>query len=213
MRVEIWSDLICPWCGLGNHRLQLALDRFEHRSDIELINRSFQLDETTPPDRTQPVREMLTDKYGWSPAQVEATTKRVEDLAEADGLKPYHVLENRTGNTVLAHQFAAWAAEKGQGDAAWKLLYKKYFGEQQSIFDLDSLARLAPELGLDADEALAAIVSKSYEPQVRAEQREARSMGATGVPFFVIDRRYAVSGAQPVEVLLKALEAAWSEKD
>src|SRR4051812_25656372 len=128
MRVEIWSNLICPWCGLGDHRLTQALEKFGHPDEVELIHRSFQLDENAPVGVTQSTRDMLVKK-GFPSAQVEGMTKHIEQMAKADGLSPYVVLDNRTGNTSLAHEFAAWATEQGKGKEVWPLLYKVYFGE------------------------------------------------------------------------------------
>jgi predicted DsbA family dithiol-disulfide isomerase len=212
LRVEIWSDLICPWCGLGNHRLNQALERFGHTGEVELVHRSYQLDESTPEGETKPVREMLSSKLRMAPAQIAAITGRVEGLARADGLSPYIVLENRVGNTSLAHELAAWATEQGKGDEMWRLLYTKYFGRAESIFEVDSLVPLASELGLDPESARQALESRRYQKQVLAEGREAQALGSNGVPFIVVDRRYAVAGAQSVDVMLETLETAWRER-
>ncbi len=212
MLVEIWSDLICPWCGLGNHRLEKALVRLGHEEAVELVHHSFQLDERAPEGETKTVREMLRGKFRASEAQLEAMTRHVEELARADGLSPYYVLENRVGNTSLAHEFALWATEQGAGNAAWKLLYKKYFGEASSIFDRDSLAALAPELALSSESAREALSSRSYASKVRADGREAQALGVHGVPFILIDRRYKIEGAQSVDLMVRALESAWSSR-
>jgi predicted DsbA family dithiol-disulfide isomerase len=209
LRVEIWSDLICPWCGLGNHRLDQALERFGH--EVELVHRSYQLDEHAPSE-TKPVREMLSSKLRMPPAQIAAVTGRVEGLAKADGLQPYIVLDNRVGNTSLAHELAAWASEQGKGDEMWRLLYKTYFGKAESIFEVEALVPLAAELGLDAAAAREALESRRYQAQVLAEGREAQALGSNGVPFIVVDRRYAVAGAQSVDVMLQTLETAWRER-
>lgn len=207
MRVEIWSDLICPWCGLGQHRLEEALRRFG-RSGVEVVHRSFQLDPGEPEGQTRPVRQMLAQKYGASEKQIAAMTGRVEQLAKADGLQPYLVGDNQVGNTSLAHEFAAFAAERGKAREAWKLLYATYFGAAKSIFDAEALAALAPALGLDATEAREVLLHRRYRQKVEADAREAQAMGSSGVPFIVIDRRFAIEGAQPVEVMVQALEAA-----
>ncbi len=211
LRVEVWADLICPWCGLGDRRLEMALARFEHAADVEVVHRSFQLDERAPEGVTRTVTEMLRGKLGLSTAQIDGMTKRVEDLARADGLTPYIVRENRVGNTSLAHELAAFAAEHGKAGEAWKHLYRAYFGEARSIFDIDSLAQIASEIGLSADAARQALISRRHAEQVAEDGREARALGSSGVPFFVIDRRYAVSGAQPPEALLQALASAWED--
>ncbi len=211
MQVEIWTDIICPWCGLGNDSLNKALSQFAHRDDIKLVHRSFQLDENAP-STPQPVRDMLRNKLRMSDAQVIASTRRIEQLAQAQGLSPYIVAENQVANTSLAHELAAWAGELGQGKAVWDALYRAYFAEARSIFDVESLVQLAEELGLDAQAAREALTSRRYAERVRAEGREARALGANGVPFIVIDRRYGVPGAQPADVLVEALNEAWNTR-
>src|SRR5690606_28049777 len=198
MKIEIWSDVICPWCGLGQHPLEKALAGFEHRADVEVLHRSFQLDPSFP-NRTEPVRSMLARKYRMNDAQLDATFRRVESLAAAEGLSPYVVGDNVVGNTRLAHELLAMASERGLEGAAWKRLYRAYFGERRSIFDLESVAALGAELGLDAADVRAALLEGRYRARVEADGREARALGASGVPFVVIDRKYAVAGAQPVE--------------
>ncbi len=211
MQVEIWTDIICPWCGLGNDSLNAALSEFAHGKNVTLVHRSFQLDENAP-TAPRPVREMLSQKLKLSDTQIAATTQRIEKLAEAQGIVPYIVLENQVGNTSLAHELAAWATELGKGKAMWDALYRAYFGQARPIFDVDNLVSLAEELGLDGQVARAALTSRSYAERVRAEGREARALGANGVPFIVIDRRYAVPGAQPATVLVEALKEAWDTR-
>ncbi len=211
MRVEVWSDIICPWCGLGLHRLHAALERFEHKADVEIVHRSFQLDERAPTDKTESVRSMLKKK-GFPEAQIEAMTARVSGLAAAEGLTPYRVLDNTVGNTQLAHEFAAWASEQGKGEAAWDLLFKTYFGEAQSVFELEALLPLAKKIGLSVEDAREALTSHRYTDRVRAEARDAAQLGANGVPFFVFDRQLAVGGAQPADLLLQALERSWTAR-
>jgi predicted DsbA family dithiol-disulfide isomerase len=212
MRVEVWSDIICPWCGLGLHRLRAALERFEHGSEVEVVHHSFQLDERAPSDRTESVRVMLRKK-GLTDPQIDGVTARVAQLAEAEGLRPYRVLENRVGNTSLAHELAAWATELGRGSEMWELLFKTYFGEAASVFDVESLVLLAVKLNLDPDAAREALSSRRYAKQVTADGRTAHELGANGVPFFVVDRKFAIGGAQSADVLLQALEQAWRERN
>lgn len=211
MRVEIWTDIICPWCGLGQDSLKTALKKFAHGAEIELVQRSFQLDENASAS-PRPVRDMLQKKLQLSEAQVLATTQRIEKLAEAQGIKPYVVLENQVGNTSLAHELAAWATEIGRGKETWEALYRAYFGQARSIFDVEALLTLAREIGLPEDQARQVLTSRQYAERVRNEGREARALGANGVPFIVIDRRYAVPGAQPADVLVQALEEAWNSR-
>lgn len=211
MKVEIWSDVICPWCGLGQHRLEQALAGFEHRAHVEVVHRSFQLDPGAPAV-PQPVRTMLARKYRMNEAQLEATFARIEGLAATDGLAPYIVGDNVVGNTRLAHELLALAAARGREAAAWTRLYRAYFGERRSIFDVDALVELGTELGLDPAEARAALTDGRFRAQVEADGAEARALGASGVPFVVIDRRYGIPGAQPVEAFRQALEQAWRDQ-
>lgn len=206
MKLEVWADFICPWCGLGAHRLERALADFRDRDAVEVVRHSFQLDPNAPAGQVRTVRAMLTERYGMNEAQFQAATRRVEDLATAEGLAPYRVGDNQVGSTTLAHGFAAFATERGVGGAAWARLYRAYFGEARSIFDAESLVGLAPEVGLDTEETRQALSDGTYLPTVRRGQEEAHRLGITGVPCFVLDRRFAVSGAQSVTVLRNALE-------
>jgi predicted DsbA family dithiol-disulfide isomerase len=208
MKIEVWADIICPWCGLGVHRLKQALARFPHAAEVSVVHHSFQLDERASTS-TEPVRSMLRHKMGASDAQIERMTGQIEQMAQAEGLQPYHVLDNRVGNTSLAHELAAWATALGRGSEMWDALFVAYFGEARSIFDVDSLAPLAARVGLDPDAARQALVARQFAEQVLAAGREARALGATGVPFTVIDRRRGIAGAQPAEAILTALQASW----
>jgi predicted DsbA family dithiol-disulfide isomerase len=212
MDIEIWTDVVCPWCGLGEHRLAAALERFPYRDHVRIIHRSFQLDPSAPVGVTQPVRDVLKKKYGMSDAQLEATTANIEQMAAREGLAPYHVGKNQSGNTLLAHQLAAYAESVGKGDAIWARLYHAYFGEIRSVFDVQSLVELGVDVGLDADATREALSSGRFLPKVQADIREARALACTGVPFFVIDRKFAVAGAQGPDTLLAAVSRAWGDR-
>lgn len=207
MKIEIWSDVICPWCGLGQHRLDMALADFPGKEGVEVVHRSFQLDPSYKGD-PRPVREMLAQKYRMPEPQMKATFGRIEGMAASEGLTPYFVGDNVVGNTRLAHELLAMAADKGLEDAGWKRLYRAYFGEKRPIFDLDSLASLGADIGLDPAEVRAALTDGRYRAKVESDGSEARNLGVTGVPFVVIDRKYAVSGAQPLETFREALARA-----
>ncbi len=211
MRVELWTDIICPWCGLGTHQLEKAIASFG--KDVELVHHSYQLDESAPVGVSEPVTHMLHKKKGFPLNSVKQMTARVEQLAAAQGLSPYIVGDNNSGNTSMAHELAAWATELGKGNAMWKALYKAYFGEARSVFDVDSLVKLAVEQGLDAAQAREVLTSRKYAKQVLDDGREAQSLGVTGVPFVLINNKYGVSGAQPVEAFVEALETAWNERE
>jgi predicted DsbA family dithiol-disulfide isomerase len=211
MKIEIWADVICPWCGLGLHRLERALADFPHRDRVEIVHHSFQLDPDAP-DKPQPVHEMLKKKYDLNETELHASTDRIETLAAADDLTPYHVGDNIVGNTGLAHELLALAAERRLSEPAWKRLYRAYFGEQRPIFDVESLVELGGEIGLDPAEVREALTDRRYRDKVIADGAEAQALGSTGVPLVVIDRRIAVAGAQSIEVFREALEQAWREQ-
>lgn len=211
MKVEIWSDIICPWCGLGKHRLDRALERFEHGADVEVIHRSFPLDPSLPSDVVLTPRQMLKQKHGLDDARIEAVTGQVEALAERDGLTPYVVLDNKVGNTALAHEFLAYAGTQGKHAEAWHLMFRAYFGEVRSIFDVDALLELAAELGLDLDETREVLRDRRFRQQVDEETRQAQDLGARGVPFIVIEGKYAISGAQDTDAVLDVLRQVWDE--
>ncbi len=138
MQVEVWADVICPWCGLGTHRLEAALQRFPHRDEVQVTHRSFQLDPGAPPGSSEPVRDMLRKK-GLDDGQIDAMTQRVEGLADSEGLRPYIVRDNRAGSTALAHELLAYATDQGKHAEAWDRLYTAYFGEARPIFSLGDL--------------------------------------------------------------------------
>lgn len=210
MRIDIWTDFTCPWCGLGNQRVKEAVAQFAHRDDVEIHHHSYLLGADMEQGKTEPVRTMLKRRKGFSDAQIEGV-RQIEAMAEAEGLRPYICLDNQTGNTLWAHQLAAWADEQGVGDAMWEALYKAYFGEARSIFAIDSLVELAREVGLDPDAARAVMASERYVQKVQADWMTAGKLGARGVPFIVIDGRYGIAGAQPAPAVKEVLEKAWPE--
>lgn len=211
MKVEIWAEVICPWCGLGSHRLDRAVERFEHAGEVEVVHHSFPLGGSFPADRTVDVREALSAKHGLGEAQVEAATTRIEAMAAAEGLAPYRVLDNRVGNTELAHEFLAHASSMGKNREAWDAIFRSYFGDAEPVFALPDLLSLADRLGLDGDETRRALTGHRHREQVRDDARRAQRLGATGAPFIVVDGRYAVAGAQDSDTLLDLLRTAWDE--
>jgi predicted DsbA family dithiol-disulfide isomerase len=211
VKVEIWAEVTCPWCGLGSHRLDRAVERFEHAGEVEVVHRSFPLGGNFPADRTVSVREALRSQHGIGEAQAEAATGRIEAMATAEGLTPYRVLDNRVGNTELAHEFLAHATAMGKNREAWDAIFRAYFGEAEPVFALQDLLRLAVELGLDREEARRALTERRYRRQVEDDARRAQRLGAAGAPFIVVDGRYAVPGAQDSDALLDLLRTAWDE--
>lgn len=208
MRIDIWSDIVCPWCYVGKRRFESALARFEHRDDVQVVHRSFQLNPAAPRDGTSSRREMLMRKYRLSPEQVVEVDARMTQTAAADGLD-YHLEGTLTGNTLDAHQLVHLGQVRGVQDAVVDRLYRAYFTEQRSIFDHASLVDLAGEAGLDREDAAAALRENRFAEAVETDNELAHRLGATGVPFFVIDERYGISGAQAQEVFLDALEKAY----
>ncbi|MGY1691626.1 DsbA family oxidoreductase [Geodermatophilus sp. SYSU D01105] len=210
MRIEVWSDVVCPWCFIGKRRLETALARFPHRDQVEVVWRSFQLDPTAPEGQTHPALPALAAKYGRSVEEMREMQRQVEEIAAAEGLE-YHLAEGLSGNTLLAHELIHLAAEHGLQGAMKERLLHAHFEEGRSVFDVDSLAALAVEVGLDEAEVRAALADHRHRPAVLEDGRTAQALGATGVPFFVVDRRYGAAGAQPAELLLQVLEKAWAD--
>jgi predicted DsbA family dithiol-disulfide isomerase len=205
MRVDIWSDLVCPWCYIGKRRFETALAVFPARETVQVVHRSFQLDPSVPPGELQQHRDVLKRKYGMNDAQVTASWTRLEGIAAAEGLE-YHLADGMTGNTLDAHRLVHLGAGQGRQDAVIERLFRAHFTEKRSLFDHESLAGLAAEAGLEGAREL--LETDRFAEQVRADHRLANELGARGVPFFVIDGRYGISGAQEVGVFVEALSRA-----
>jgi predicted DsbA family dithiol-disulfide isomerase len=210
MKVEIWSDVVCPWCYLGKRRFEQALAGFEHRDDIEVIFRSFELDPDAPTEATTPTVDVLADKYGMTVERAHEVQREMEERAAADGLT-FRMDGLHLGNTKDAHRLLQLAKEAGRQGEMMERLHRAYFTEQRSVFDHESLTELGVEAGLDRDEVRAMLASDRYRDHVETDELMARELGTTGVPLFVIDRRYGISGAQPAETIGQVLEKAWSE--
>ncbi|MER7488523.1 DsbA family oxidoreductase [Streptomyces sp. NPDC126497] len=213
MRVEIWSDIACPWCYVGKARFEKALAAFPHREQVEVVHRSFELDPGRAKDDVQSVISMLTGKYGMSEAQAEAGEDNLGTQAAAEGL-PYRTRGRDHGSTFDMHRLLHFARERGRQVELLDLLYRANFAEERSVFNDDArLVELAEAAGLDAGAVREVLADpQAYADEVRADEREAARLGASGVPFFVLDRTYGVSGAQPAEVFARALTQAWGER-
>jgi len=208
LTVEIWSDVVCPWCYIGKRRFENALAQFEHSDDVEVRYRSFQLDPTAPTHAEGAPAERLASKYGMSVEQAEASQAQLTAMAAEDGLE-YHLDRTRGGNTFDAHRLLQLAADRGVQSEAEERLMRGYFTESEPISDPETLVRLVAEAGVDADEARATLQSDAYTDAVREDETLAARIGIQGVPFFVLGRRFGVSGAQPAELLLEALQRSW----
>jgi predicted DsbA family dithiol-disulfide isomerase len=212
MQVEIWSDVVCPWCYLGKRYFEQALERFPHRDEVEVIYRSFELDPSAPPGVTTPTVETLAGKYGMGLEQAREAQRQMEQRAAQAGLT-FRMEDLRSGNTRDAHRLLQLAGARGKGPELAERLHRAYFTDQASIFDHASLAGFAADVGLDRDQALAVLAGDQYAQAVEADEQVAYSLGVTGVPFFVIDRRYGISGAQPAETITQVLERVWAETE
>ena len=211
MNVEIWSDVVCPWCYLGKARFEKALDNFEHRDEVNVLYRSFELDPTAPPGVTTPTVELLSSKYGMSLDAAENAQREMEQRAAGDGLT-FRMDGLRSGNTRDAHRLLQLAGVRSRQAQLVERLHRAYFTEQRSVFDASSLTELAVEVGLDRAEVERVLAGNDFDDVVTEDEATARELGANGVPFFVIDRRYGISGAQPAELITDALNQAWSER-
>jgi predicted DsbA family dithiol-disulfide isomerase len=210
MNVEIWSDVVCPWCYIGKRRFEQALGDFAHRDGVDVIWRSFQLDPQAPESSDEDQLDRLAAKYGMSRAQAVAAQARVTENAATEGLE-FHLDRARSGNTFHAHRLLHYASTVGRQDLLKERLLAGYFVEGEAIGERDVLLRLAVDAGFDASAVRDVLDTDAFADEVRHDEREARDIGITGVPFFVIDRAYGVSGAQPSEVILATLEKAWAE--
>jgi predicted DsbA family dithiol-disulfide isomerase len=212
MKVEIWSDIACPWCYVGKRRFESALRQFEHASEVEVVWRSFELDPDAPRSHAESQDEILAKKYGMPVERARAMNERMTGEAAKEGLD-FHFDRVRVGNTFDAHRLVHLAAESGRAEAMKERLMRAYFTEGESVAEPDILVRLGTEVGLDPARVREVVTSDAYASDVRADEQRARAFGISGVPFFAIDERYGVSGAQTPDVLLGALRQAYDEAD
>ena len=212
LRVEVWSDIACPWCYVGKRRFEAALARFPHRASVELTWRSFELDPAAPPQRdpSQSYASRLAKKYGSSVAEAEQRLKHMTEVAAGEGLK-FDFERVRSGNTFNAHRLLHLARARGKQPELKERLLRGYFSDGEAIGDAESLLRMGGEVGLDVDEARSVLSTDVYAAEVRADEREANQLGVDGVPFFKLGDRYGIPGAQPSALLTQALTRAWDE--
>jgi len=212
MKVEIWSDVVCPFCYIGKRKLEAALDGWPQRDRIEVIWKSFQL---APDTRTDPTRnsvQNLAENKGWTLEQTWQAVASVAERARAEGLT-FNYEASKVANTFDAHRLEHFAASRGRGDEMTERLFKAYFVDGRNIGDHATLAELAAEIGLPAPDVKAMLASDEFADDVQRDIGEAARFGINAVPCFVLDRRYAVSGAQDSAVLRQALQQALSERE
>jgi predicted DsbA family dithiol-disulfide isomerase len=210
--VEIWSDVACPWCYVGKRRFEQALSRFEHRDEVDLRWRSFELDPEAPAEREGDRATRIAQKLGRTVEEARTMERNLTDTAAADGLEMRFDLA-RSGSTFDAHRVVHFAYERGQGEPMKERLLRAYFTEGELLSDHATLARLASEVSLPADEVFAMLGSLDYAEAVREDERAAHALGIGAVPTFVIDRALGASGAHPPEQLLELLRRGWAAHD
>ena len=211
-KVEVWSDIMCPFCYIGKRNYEAAVAQFADNDQIDLVWKSYQLDPTipTPTDTSKTTLQYLSASKGMSEAQVQSMTQGVTQTAHNAGLE-YHLDKTLVTNTFDAHRVIQLAKTKGLGDAAEETLFYAYFTEAKDIADHAVLQELGEKIGLTAAEVTEAMTDELYAHQVRKDIQEAQEIGVRGVPFFVFDRKYAVSGAQPPEAFLETLNKSFAE--
>ncbi len=210
MNVEIWSDIACPWCYIGKRRFESALERFEHADQVAVHWRSFELDPAAPAVRPGGVVEHLAAKYGQTPAAARAMVTNIEHVAAGEGLE-FHMEATQGGNTFDAHRLLHLARERGRQHELKDELLRAYFTDGRPVSDHASLTAAAVAAGLERAEVEAVLAGRDYAEAVRDDEEQAYSLGISAVPFFVLNRKYGVPGAQPAEVLLDALRRAWTD--
>ncbi len=209
MKIEIWSDVACPWCYIGKRRFETALAAFPHKDAVQVQWRSYQLDPTLPAHYDGTELEYLSERKGVDPEQVAGMFAHVAEQAAGEGLA-YRFDDVVVANSFPAHQLLHLAAAHGKSDDVKEALLSAHFEHGEDIGSRDVLVRLGTAVGLDAQEIIEALDTEKYAEEVRHDFAEARALGVTGVPFFVIDRTYGISGAQPAELFSRALEQAWA---
>jgi len=211
MKVEVWSDFVCPFCYIGKRRLEQALETFSHKDNVQVVFRSFQLGPESPRHINKDIHTVLAEKYGVSYDQAKKMNEQVGRQAAEVGLT-YHFDTMKPTNTLDAHRLFYYAKSKGKEKELTERLLKAYFTDSLHIGDHEILASLAAEVGLDREEAMKLLESDQYKNEVIADQDLANRLGITGVPFFVFNEKYGVSGAQPTEVFTEVLQKVWDEE-
>jgi predicted DsbA family dithiol-disulfide isomerase len=209
--VEIWSDIACPWCYVGKRRFEAALSQFEHRDQVRVTWRSFELDPSAPREREGDRAARLAEKYGMTLEQAQAAERQLTEVAAAEGLE-FRFDVARSGRTFDGHRIIHLAAEHELQDAMKERLLRAYFTEGQLIGDHEALVRLAGEVGLPEDEVRATLAGDRFADEVRDDELTAQRFGISAVPTFVVDRALGASGAHPPEQLLGLLRQGWASR-
>ncbi|WP_025719311.1 DsbA family oxidoreductase [Paenibacillus sp. 1-18] len=211
MNIEVWSDFMCPFCYIGKRRLEQVLQQFPHRDEVKLTFKSFELNPDAVRDSGKTINEELSAKYGVSLQEAQAMNDRMNENARSAGLE-YNIHAMVPTNSLDAHRLTHWAQTQGKMLELSERLFQAVFIEGQHTGDQEVLTTLAAEVGLDQNEAAVILNSDRFTNEVRADEAEGAELGVRGVPFFVFDRKFAVSGAQSDEVFHDALQKAWAER-
>lgn len=210
MKVEIWSDVMCPFCYIGKRRFENALNQLPFNNEIEIEWKAFQLDPSIKKEPGKKIHEYLAERKGFSVEKAKELNGQVTSMAAAEGLQ-YNFDKAVVANSFDAHRFANLAKKNGKGLEAEESLFKAYFTEGKDISDHDTLIQLGIDIGLDGAVVKQALESDAYTKDVQKDITEAEALAIRGVPFFVIDRKYAVSGAQATETFVQALNQSYTE--
>ena len=211
MKIEIWSDFVCPFCYIGKRRLELALDEFEHRDHVKIEFKSYELDPNAEANPHQNIHEYLASRKGMPLENAKQLNENLRKQAKAVGLT-YNFDTMQHTNTFDAHRVAKYAETKKLGKELTERLLQAYFTDSELISDHETLKRLAIEIGLDGKEVEKLLDTKRFSNRVREDEELARQIGVQGVPFFVFNEKYAVSGAQSQDVFAQVLEKIWEEE-
>jgi len=211
MKVEIWSDVVCPFCYIGKRKFEKALEGFEAKDKVAIEWRSFQLDPDMEYVPGQSVHEYLSKRKGTSAVEGKRMNDAMTAMAKEVGLE-YNFDKAIVNNTFNAHRLLHFAKEKGLQNEMKERLFRAYYTEGKNVGDIDTLALLGEEVGLQAEEIRTVLQSEKYAQDVLLDQYKAQQIGANGVPFYVFNNKYAVSGAQPSEVFAQVLEKVWEEE-
>ncbi len=210
MKIEIWSDIMCPFCYIGKRNFEAALEQFADKDKIEVEWKSFQLDPTIPEVAEESQEDYLVKRKGMSKEQVQGMLANVTQMAKQVGLE-YHLDKSVMVNSQKAHQLIQFAKTKNLGDQIEERLFKAFFTEGKNIADIETLTQLGVDVGLEKDELQAAFTDDQYRYQMSQDIQEGQQLGVRGVPFFVFDRKYGISGAQPSEAFLDTLSKSFTE--
>lgn len=212
MKVEVWSDIACPYCYLGKHHLEKALQEFEHREKVEVEYKSFELDRNAKINYNEDIFDLLAKKYGQTREWALKSAQSLANKGKEIGLQ-FNFEQLVPTNTFMAHRLIHFAESKGLGKEAKELLFEAYFRDGRHIGESEILVEIAKSLGFSQEETQAFLESDRYSAEVRDEEQLAARFGINGVPFFVINRKYGISGAQAVEYFKEALSKAFEEEE